>query len=113
MCCDGQPDVSSPSANPKGPRGNGGLFLLPRQPLKGTTDCKLSSLLLLLDGYNISVALHTETSFLVVGHTAGLVGFSSFFFFGLFFFFLFFVPFFFLKKKAKSGVGVGLARSFH
>lgn len=43
--------VSSPSANPKGPRGNGGLFLLPRQPLKGTTDCKLSSLLLLLDGY--------------------------------------------------------------
>lgn len=54
--------ISSPSANPKGPRGNGGLFLLPRQPLRGTTDCKLSSLLLLLlllDGYNVSVAAHT------------------------------------------------------
>lgn len=68
VCCDGQPSqskvdtcISLPSTNPKGPRGNRWLqFLLPKQLLKETTNCKLSSLLLLfLDGYNISVILHT------------------------------------------------------
>lgn len=46
---------------PQGPCGNGELlFLFPKQLLKETTNCKLCSLLLLfLDGYDVSVILHT------------------------------------------------------